>query len=98
MALADDGPSGHARAGERRRHTVGERAGAAAEGGRRAACGLQPGEAAPGGGLVARPARRAAAAPRDAARGDGEAAAAHGRLPLLLRADARAAVAAVPDP
>ena len=91
-----DSDRGHARPGQRRRDPVGERAGAAAEGGRRAARRLQPGEAAPGGGLVARAPRRAAAAARDAVRGAGAAAAADRRLPLLLRADARAAVAPVP--
>ena len=73
-------------------------AGAAAEGGRRAARRLQPREAAPRGRLVARPPRRAAAPARDPVRSAREAAPADRRLPLLLRADARAAVAPVPDP
>ena len=48
----------HALPGQHRRDPVGERAGAAAEGGRRAARRLRAREAAPRGRLVARPARR----------------------------------------
>ena len=49
---------GHALPGQRRRDPVGERAGAAAQGGRRAARRLQPRQAPPRGRLVARAARR----------------------------------------
>ena len=57
--------AGHARARQHRRHPVGERAGAAAERGRRAARRLRARPAAPRGRLVARPPRRAAATAGD---------------------------------
>ena len=92
------GASGHALPGELRRHPVAERARAPAEGRRRAARRLQPRAAPSRSGLVARPPRRLRATAAHAVARARATASAHRRLPLLLRADARAQVAAVPDP
>ena len=93
------GLSRHALPGQHGRRAVGERPGAAAAGRRRAARRLRPLHAPPRGGLVARRSVRAVAPPAGAAVGGARAAAAaDGRLPLLLRAHARAEVAPVPDP
>ena len=75
-----------------------ERPGAPPAGSRRAPRGLQPLPAAPGGRRLARAARRARAPSAHAVVCVRPAAPAHRRLPLLLRADARAALAAVPAP
>src|SRR3954466_5891557 len=85
-----------ARARERRWDPVGERAGAAAQGRRRAPRRVRARDAAPRGRLVARPPRAAATAARAAVRGVREARAEDGRVPLLLRADPRPEIAAVP--
>ena len=89
-------PAGHALPGQRRRHSVGERAGAAAERDRRPARRLRARGAPPRGRRLARPPRPAAAEARAAVRGVREARAEDGHLPLLLRADADPEVAAVP--
>ena len=77
---------------------MGERPGAAAPRRRRTARRLQPLQAPPRGRPLARAARRPRPAPADPVAGAPPPAPAHRRLPLLLRAHARPAVGAVPDP
>ena len=91
-------PSRYPLPGQHGRRAVDERPGAAATRRGRAARRLRALPAPPRGGLEPRPARRLRPQAGGAVACARAAAAAHGRLPLLLRAHARAEVAPVPDP
>ena len=88
--------AGHALPRQHRRHPVGERAGAAAQGSRRSTRRLRARQAAPRGRLVARPTRAAARTARAAVRRLCATRTEDRHLPLLLRPDAGPEVDPVP--
>ena len=88
----------HPLPGQHGRGALAERPGAPAQGGRRPARRLRALPPPPRGGLVARPARRVRPPAAHAVARARPPAPRDRRLPLLLRAHARAEVAAVPDP